>query len=71
MQGRRASPPKAREPTAFRICRRRSRAICGCCSFQSATRTWTCYLTDYEISTIARSLKVSVAWLFSETEDRR
>jgi len=29
------------------------------------------YLMDYEISAIARSLKVSVGWLFGEIEDRR
>ncbi len=29
------------------------------------------YLMDYGISAIARSLKVSVAWLFGETENRR
>lgn len=28
------------------------------------------YLMDYEIYAIARSLKVSVVWLFGETEDR-
>ena len=29
------------------------------------------YLMDYEIAAIARSLKVSVGWLFGETDDRR
>jgi transcriptional regulator with XRE-family HTH domain len=29
------------------------------------------YLMDYEIAAIARSLKVSVGWLFGETENRR
>jgi HTH-type transcriptional regulator, cell division transcriptional repressor len=28
------------------------------------------YLMDYEIAAIARSLKVSVGWLFGETENR-
>lgn len=28
------------------------------------------YLMDYEIAAIARSLKVSVGWLFCETENR-
>ena len=29
------------------------------------------YLMDYEIAAIARSLKISVGWLFGETENRR
>ena len=29
------------------------------------------YLMDYEIAAIARSLKVSVGWLFGEAEGRR
>jgi hypothetical protein len=29
------------------------------------------YLMDYEIAAIARSLKVSVGWLFGEAENRR
>jgi transcriptional regulator with XRE-family HTH domain len=29
------------------------------------------YLMDYEISGIARSLKVTAGWLFGEIEDRR
>jgi hypothetical protein len=33
-------------------------------------RNQTRYLMDYEIAAIARSLKVSVGWLFGETENR-
>jgi hypothetical protein len=29
------------------------------------------YLMDYEVAAIARALKVSVAWLFGETENHR
>jgi HTH-type transcriptional regulator, cell division transcriptional repressor len=29
------------------------------------------YIMDYEIAAIARSLKVSVGWLFGEAENRR
>jgi hypothetical protein len=37
----------------------------------SGIENGTRYLMDYEIAAIARSLKVTVAWLFGETEHRR
>jgi hypothetical protein len=64
----RCSPPASQEDLAGRLA---ARGITIDRSAVSRIESRTRYLTDYEISAIARSLKVSVAWLFAETEERR
>ena len=64
----RCSPSVSQEDLAGRLA---ARGITLDRSAISRIESRTRYLMDYEISAIARSLKVSVAWLFGETEDRR
>jgi HTH-type transcriptional regulator, cell division transcriptional repressor len=64
----RCSPPVSQEDLAGRLA---AKGVSIDRSAISRIENKTRYLMDYEISAIARSLKVSVAWLFSESEDGR
>jgi transcriptional regulator with XRE-family HTH domain len=64
----RCLPPVSQEDLAGRLA---ARGISLDRSAISRIENRTRYLMDYEITAIARSLKVSVSWLFGETEDRR
>ena len=64
----RCSPPVSQEDLAGRLA---AQGIIMDRSAISRIENRTRYLMDYEISAIARSLKVSVGWLFGETEARR
>jgi transcriptional regulator with XRE-family HTH domain len=64
----RCSPPVSQEDLAGRLA---ARGISLDRSAISRIENRTRYLMDYEISAIARSLKVSVGWLFGESESRR
>ncbi len=59
----RCSPPVSQEDLAGRLA---ARGISLDRSAISRIDNRTRYLMDYEITAIARSLKVSVAWLFDE-----
>ena len=64
----RCSPPVSQEDLAGRL------AVRGVSLDRSAIsriENRTRYLMDYEIAAIARSLKVTVGWLFGETDGRR
>ena len=60
----RCSPPVSQEDLAGRLA---ARGINLDRSAISRIENRTRYLMDYEIAAIARSLKVSVGWLFGET----
>ena len=64
----RCSPPVSQEDLAGRLA---ARGISIDRSAISRIENRDRYLMDYEIAAIARSLKVSVGWLFGETDDRR
>ena len=62
------SPAVSQEDLAGRLAAQRiTIERSGISRIENGTR----YLMDYEIAAIARSLKVSVAWLFGESESRR
>lgn len=62
------SPPVSQEDLAGRLA---ARSITIDRSAVSRIENGTRYLMYYEIAAIARSLKVTAAWLFGETEHRR
>jgi len=62
----RCSPPVSQEDLAGRLA---TQGISIDRSAISRIESRERYLMDYEISAIARSLKVSVGWLFGETSD--
>lgn len=61
-----ARPRVSQDDLAGRLA---ARGICIDRSAISRIESQERYLMDYEITAIARSLKVSVAWLFGETGD--
>jgi hypothetical protein len=62
----RSAPPVSQEDLAGRLAARGiSLDRSGISRIEGRTR----YVMDYEISAIARSLKVSVGWLFGETQE--
>ena len=63
----RCSPPVSQEDLAGRLA---AKGVTIDRSAISRIENRTRYLMDYEISAIARSLKVSVGWLFGETADK-
>jgi hypothetical protein len=64
----RCSPPVSQDDLAGRLA---AQGISVDRSAISRIESRDRYLMDYEISAIARSLKVSVGWLFGETGERR
>ena len=64
----RCSPPVSQEDLAGRLA---ARGISIDRSAISRIESRERYLMDYEIAAIARSLKVSVGWLFGDTDGRR
>jgi transcriptional regulator with XRE-family HTH domain len=62
------SPPVSQDDLAGRLA---AESITLDRSAISRIESGTRYLMDYEIAAIARGLKVSVGWLFGETEQRR
>ena len=61
----RCKPPVSQEDLAGRLA---ARGVSVDQTAVSRIESQTRYLMDYEISAIARSLKVSVAWLFGEVD---